>query len=167
MESKAPSLPAQGLHAGRQTGWPASGLKRLGAWVLHHRWVTGAAAALTLLVVFGATWWFGTSSPVEYLTAPVTRGDVVTTITASGSVNPVVIVAGRNLCLGHDRGPQLRLQHPGPQGQLCAKIDPKPYQVVVDQDQADLAMAKAQLAKDRANLVYTEITQKRDDILLE
>ncbi|MGO8711377.1 MAG: efflux RND transporter periplasmic adaptor subunit [Rhizomicrobium sp.] len=166
MESKAPSLPAQGLHAGRQTGWPASGLKRLGAWVLHHRWVTGAAAALTLLVVFGATWWFGTSSPVEYLTAPVTRGDVVKTITASGTVNPVIIVEVGTYVSGPIEALSCDYNTKVHKGQLCAKIDPKPYQVVVDQDQADLAVARAQLAKDRANLVYTEITQKRDDILL-
>ena len=51
-------------------------------------------------------------------------------------------------------------------GQLCAKIDPRPYQVVVDQNAADLAVAKAQLVKDQANLVYTEVTQKRNDALL-
>jgi HlyD family secretion protein len=31
-------------------------------------------------------------SPTRYVTAAVTRGDVVTTITASGTVNPVVTV---------------------------------------------------------------------------
>ena len=36
-------------------------------------------------------------------------------------------------------------------GQLCAKIDPAPYQIIVDEDQADLATAKAQLVKDQAN----------------
>jgi HlyD family secretion protein len=51
-------------------------------------------------------------------------------------------------------------------GQLCAKIDPKPYQVIVDQDQAELDVAKAQLAKDQANVVYTKITHERYDLLL-
>ena len=32
-------------------------------------------------------------------------------------------------------------------GQLCAKIDPRPYQSVVSQDAANLAAAKAQLDK--------------------
>ena len=42
------------------------------------------------------------------------------------------------------------------QGQVCAKIDPRPYQTVVDQDQANLAVAKAQLEKDKANLAYAK-----------
>ena len=50
-------------------------------------------------------------------------------------------------------------------GQLCAKIDPKPYQVVVDQVQADLDVAKAQLAKDQANVAYTKVSHERTDLL--
>ena len=50
-------------------------------------------------------------------------------------------------------------------GQLCAKIDPKPYQVIVDQDQAELDVAKAQLVKDQANVVYTKISHERYDLL--
>jgi HlyD family secretion protein len=37
-------------------------------------------------------------------------------------------------------------------GQLCAKIDPRPYQIVVDQNRADLAAAEARLEKDKADL---------------
>ena len=51
-------------------------------------------------------------------------------------------------------------------GQLCATIDPKPYQIVVDQDQAEVNTAMAQLAKDQANLAYTQVNQKRYDALL-
>jgi HlyD family secretion protein len=35
-------------------------------------------------------------------------------------------------------------------GQLCAKIDPRPYQIVVDQNRADLAAAEARLEKDKS-----------------
>ena len=37
----------------------------------------------------------------------------------------------------------------------------------MDEDQADLTTAKAQLTKDQANLVYTQLTQGRDDTLLK
>jgi len=36
--------------------------------------------------------------------------------------------------------------------QLCAKIDPRPYQAVVDQDEAELRAAEARLQKDNADL---------------
>ena len=50
-------------------------------------------------------------------------------------------------------------------GQVCAKIDPRPYQAVVDQDKANLAVAKAQLEKDKANLEYTKVNSGRTALL--
>ncbi|MFZ3324471.1 MAG: efflux RND transporter periplasmic adaptor subunit, partial [Methylocella sp.] len=41
-------------------------------------------------------------------------------------------------------------------GQLCAKIDPRPYQIVVDQNRADLAAAEARLEKDKADLTQAK-----------
>ena len=52
-------------------------------------------------------------------------------------------------------------------GQICAKIDPRPYQTVVDQDKAILAVAKAQLEKDKANLEYTKLNSGRTALLAQ
>ncbi len=41
-------------------------------------------------------------------------------------------------------------------GQLCAKIDARPYQIVVDQSRADLAAAEARLEKDKAELAQAK-----------
>jgi HlyD family secretion protein len=49
----------------------------------------------------------------------------------------------------------LRCQYDSESG-LCAKIDPRPYQNVFDQDQTDLAAAKARLDKDKANLAKAQ-----------
>lgn len=46
-------------------------------------------------------------------------------------------------------------------GQICARIDPRPYQAEVDQDRAILATAKAQLEKDEANLIYASGLARR------
>jgi HlyD family secretion protein len=105
------------------------------------------------------------AAPPHYVTTVVTQGDVVKTITASGTVNPVVVVSvgtyvsGTIEALSCDYNTQVH------KGQLCAKIDPKPYQVIVDQDQAELDVAKAQLVKDQANVVYTKINHERYDLL--
>jgi len=119
------------------------------------------------LVGGGVVYWMAhRAAPPRYVTTAVTQGDVVTTITASGSVNPVVIVevgtyvSGTIDTLNCDYNTRVH------QGQLCAKIDPKPYQVIVDQDQADLDLAKAQLVKDKANVVYAKISHERQDQLL-
>jgi HlyD family secretion protein len=113
----------------------------------------------------GVYWLASRATPPRYVTTVAAPGEVVTTITASGSVNPVVVVSvgtyvsGPIATLSCDYNTRVK------KGQLCAKIDPKPYQVVVDQDQADLEVAKAQLLKDQANVVYTKINHERLELL--
>jgi len=130
------------------------------------RWIGAGAAAVVVLGVAG--YWFAHRAPaVQYVTAPVTRGDVTTTITASGSINPVITVAvgtyvsGTIVSLTCDYNTRVR------KGQLCAKIDPAPYQIVVDEDQAELALAQAQLVKDQANLAYTKLASGRAALLFK
>ena len=135
--------------------------------IKHVNWkLIGLLGAGAVLVGGAVIYWIANrAAPPSYVTTAVTQGDVVTTITASGSVNPVVIVevgtyvSGTIETLSCDYNTRVH------KGQLCAKIDPKPYQVTVDQDQADLEVAKAQLVKDRANVVYTKITHERADLL--
>jgi HlyD family secretion protein len=110
-------------------------------------------------------WIVNRAVPPRYVTTAATQGDVVTTITASGSVNPVVVVqvgtyvSGTIATLSCDYNTRVH------KGQLCAKIDPKPYQIIVDQNQAELDVAKAQLVKDQANVVYTKISHERYELL--
>ena len=129
--------------------------------------VIGPLIAGAVLVGGAAVYWIVNRPTLpHYVTAAVTRGDVVTTITASGSVNPVVIVVVGSYVSGTIETLSCDYNTRVHKGQLCAKIDPKPYQVIVDQDQADLAVAKAQLIKDQANVVYTKLNHERLDLLL-
>ncbi|MGH6839187.1 MAG: efflux RND transporter periplasmic adaptor subunit, partial [Methylocella sp.] len=50
-------------------------------------------------------------------------------------------------------------------GQLCAKIDPRPYQLTVDQSRADLAATEARLAKDKADLAHARAAFERNEAL--
>jgi HlyD family secretion protein len=135
--------------------------------IARSRWMVAGLVAAAVAVGGGLFWLTHRTPPVVYITAPVIRGDVVTTITASGSVNPVVTVqvgtyvSGTIISLTCDYNTQVH------KGQLCAKIDPAPYQIVVDEDVADLATAKAQLVKDQANLVYANVSHQRADLLLK
>jgi HlyD family secretion protein len=124
--------------------------------------------AAGVVALGGGAWWLTHRGPaVSYVTAPVTRGDVTTAITASGTVNPVVTVqvgtyvSGTIISLSCDFNTRVH------KGQLCAKIDPAPYQIIVDEDQADLATARAQLAKDQANAVYTKLASDRAALLFK
>jgi HlyD family secretion protein len=116
--------------------------------------------------ITGLRWWRArTMVQVAYVTAPVERGQVIRTVTATGTVNPVLnIIVGTYVSgviqdLYCDFNTRVR------KGQLCAKIDPRPYQTVVDQDRANVATAQAQLLKDQASLAYAELTFTRQQSL--
>jgi HlyD family secretion protein len=124
--------------------------------------------AVVAAVIVSGVWLLMHRPPaVGYVTAPVTRGDVVTTIGASGSVNPVVTVQVGTYVSGVIQALSCDYNTRVHKGQLCAKIDPGPYQVIVDEDRAQLDTGKAQLVKDQANQAYTKITRQRAELLFQ
>jgi HlyD family secretion protein len=129
------------------------------------RWRRGAGGAILLLLfALAGGWWWTASRPAppRYLTAAATRGDVIRTVTATGTVNPVLTIIVGTYVSGVIQQISCDYNTPVKQGQICAKIDPRPYQAVVDQDRANLAVARAQLGKDQAALVYAEVTDRRN-----
>jgi HlyD family secretion protein len=52
-------------------------------------------------------------------------------------------------------------------GQICALIDPLPFQVIVDQDTASLHSAMAQLAKDRVAAANQAVVYAYDQKLID
>ena len=123
-----------------------------------------AAALAAVLVVAGAgAWWVSTGpAPVQYTTAPVTRGDVTRTVTATGTVNPMLTIIVGSYVSGVIQELYCDYNTVVKVGQVCAKIDARPYQSVVDQGRANLAVARAQLEKDKASLAYAKVTYERN-----
>ena len=120
-------------------------------------WFIGGLLSLLVIAVIAATWWaLDGRSTVHYATTPIARGPVIRTVTATGTVNPeLTIIVGAAVSgfiqeLSCDYNTRVK------KGQVCASIDPRPYQSVVDQNTANLAVAKAQLEKDKANLTYAK-----------
>jgi HlyD family secretion protein len=131
-----------------------------------HWRVIGVAAAIIVLAVGGGGYWLTHRASAErYVTAPVTRGDVTTTITASGSVNPVVTVQVGSYVSGPIQALSCDYNTRVSKGQLCAKIDPRSYQIIVAEDQAGLRTAQSQLIKDQAGLVYARLAHQRAALL--
>ncbi len=92
-----------------------------------------------------------------YITEKVTRGDIITAVTATGTLNAVTSVnvgtqvSGRITTLFAD------FNSPVKKGQMIARIDPALFQAQADQARANLANAKANLDKAAA----TEADGKR------
>lgn len=103
----------------------------------------------------------------RYLTAAVTRGPIVRSVIATGTVNPVTVVQVGTYVSGPIQAIYADFNAPVKAGQLIAKIDPRPYQVKVDESAAALNNAKAQLRKDRADLAYKKITYERNQALFK
>jgi multidrug efflux pump subunit AcrA (membrane-fusion protein) len=78
--------------------------------------------------------------PLQYAAAPVTPGPVVRSVTATGTVNPVLTIIVGTYVSGVIQETYCDYNTKVTKGQLCAKIDP-PYQAVVDQDRAKYVLA--------------------------
>ncbi len=89
------------------------------------------------------------------------------TVTASGTVNPMTTVQVGTYVSGVLQDLHCDFNTQVKAGQLCAKIDPRPYQTIVDQENAALGTARAQLAKDQAALAFAKVIYDRDVDLLK
>jgi len=138
------------------------------------RWLGGrgfwlAIALLLLLAAAGGTvWWtMRSTATVHYTTVPPSRGVIARTVTATGTVNPELTIIVGSYVSGVIQSLSCDYNTKVKAGQICAKIDPRPYQTVVNQDKAILGVAKAQLEKDKANLAYSKLNYGRNRWLVE
>jgi len=116
---------------------------------------------IVLLLLTGSLWIMANlnhnmASMGQIIEMQFERGSEVSAVTASGVVAPTATApvgargSGVIQALYCDANMQVKA------GQLCAKIDPRPYQIVVDQSRADLAAAEARLEKDKADLAQAK-----------
>jgi HlyD family secretion protein len=125
------------------------------------------AVVVAVAATFAGYAWLHRTAAPHYLTGTVTRGEVQRTVTASGTVNPMTTVQVGTYVSGVLQELHCDFNTEVKAGQLCAKIDPRPYQSIVDQESAALGTARAQLAKDQANLAFARTVYDRDVDLLK
>lgn len=113
---------------------------------------------IVLLVALAAGAWFGYAAykksqiqPMAFHSAPATRGPLRASVSASGTLSPVVSVnvgaqvSGRILELHADFNSEVEV------GQLLARIDPSVYEAAVEQNAARSASASANYREAEAN----------------
>jgi HlyD family secretion protein len=123
------------------------------------------ALVLALCGFAAGAWWLvadrGDAEAPRYVTVVVDRGPIASTVTATGTVNPVetvqvgTYVSGPIQTLGADFNTPVR------KGQLLATIDPRPFRLKVAAAEAELANARAALTKARADRELKERTLRR------
>lgn len=121
-----------------------------------------AACGLGLAALIGYAAWRAQPVAPQYVTAVVDIGSVAPAVVASGAVNPITTIQVGTYVSGVIQAVLCDFNTQVKAGQLCARIDPRPYQTVVEQEQAALAIAQAQAARDRANLDYALLLDRRN-----
>jgi HlyD family secretion protein len=124
-------------------------------------------AALALAVAGGAWWTMRGGPSVRYVTVPAARGAIQRAVTTTGTVNPELTIIVGSYVSGVIQTLTCDYNTKVKAGQSCAKIDPRPYQTLVNQAKANLAEERAQLEKDKANLAYAKLNYARNLVLIK
>jgi HlyD family secretion protein len=91
-------------------------------------------------------------APVRYRTAAVERGPVISLVTATGTINPVVSVQVGTQVSGMIKSLHADFNSVVKAGDIVAVIDPEPLRARRDQAASNLEMSKANTARARTDL---------------
>jgi biotin carboxyl carrier protein len=134
--------------------------------VVRRRWRITEAAALILALGGGwLIWSLNRGTSARYVTQELDRGPVVSTVPASRVVGSAATTPVGARVSGVVQTLECGTSMKVKAGQLCAKIDPRPYQVIIDQNKSDLAEAEARFAKDKADLAKAKTAFERFEAL--
>src|SRR5215467_10167790 len=108
------------------------------------------SAAAVLLLTSGVWVYERNSGKLHFQTAAVERGDIQSTISATGNCNAVVTVQVGSQVSGNIKALYADFNTKVKKGQLVAEIDPEAFQARVDQGKATLDSARAAVVSARA-----------------
>jgi HlyD family secretion protein len=104
----------------------------------------------------------GSENGQKFKTAPVTRGNLKATVTATGTLNAVTTVLVGTQVSGTIKQIYADFNSSVKKGQLIAEIDPATFQAQVEQQRANLMASKANVAKAKTALADAERTMQRN-----
>lgn len=105
-------------------------------------------------------------APVRYRTASVERGQVVSVVSATGTINPVVSVQVGTQVSGMVKSLHADFNSRVKAGEIVAVIDPEPFKARREQAASNLDMARASVARARADLAQRKRELSRVEALL-
>lgn len=108
---------------------------------------------MAILAAGGYTLFKGKEDDLKYRTEKVSTGEIVSTVTASGTVNAVTTVLVGTQVSGTIKDIYVDFNSRVKKGQLIAQIDSATFEAQVEQAKANLLSAKANLEKSDAALL--------------
>ena len=111
-------------------------------------------SAIAVLLAGGAGFWYYLSNrdQAQYQTAPIERGKIQSSISATGNCNAVVTVQVGSQVSGNIKALYADFNTKVKKGQLVAEIDPEVFQARVDQAKASLDSARSAVVSARAGV---------------
>lgn len=119
--------------------------------------VTIAVLSVLALIAFR-----GKGEEPQFRTERVSRGDVLSTVTATGTVNPVTTVLVGTQVSGTVKELYVDFNSLVKKGQVIAQIDPATFEAQVEQARANLLSANANVEKAETTLLDARRTMKRN-----
>lgn len=120
---------------------------------------------ITVVIVIGIAAFLGLrnkGNAPQFRTEKATRGDITSTVTATGTVNAVTTVLVGTQVSGTIKQIFVDFNSKVAKGQLIAQIDPALFEAQVDQAKANVVTAKANLAKADVSVVDSQRTLERN-----
>jgi HlyD family secretion protein len=118
-----------------------------------------------LIIVFGVAAFFlfkNNGNNIPFKVEKVTKGEIVSSVTATGTVNAVTTVLVGTQVSGTIKTLYVDFNSPVKKGQIIAQIDPATFEAQVGQARANLFSAKANLVKSEATVVDAKRTMERN-----
>lgn len=119
---------------------------------LRKRWVWIVAIIIVAFAGYAITLWTQKNATPQYKTTKIERGPITASVSASGTLNPVVSVQVGSQVSGQLKEILVDFNSEVKQGQLIARIDPETFEYKVRQAQADVDAARAQVMIQQANI---------------
>jgi HlyD family secretion protein len=121
-------------------------------------------AVITVIAVLGAGTYFLASKKgngAKFRTEKVTKGDIISSVTASGTVNAVTTVLVGTQVSGTIKDILVDYNSKVTKGQIIAQIDPSLFEAQEDQAKANLLASKANLEKAESSLADAKRSMNR------
>jgi HlyD family secretion protein len=126
-----------------------------------------AILAIALGAFFGYRQWSGRNDSVALATAPVTRGDIVETVDATGTLQAVTTVQVGTQISGTVKALYADFNSEVHKGQVIAELDPSLLQTEVEQARATIVRLQAEVDRARVQLDDAKIKAQRAQELFD
>jgi len=123
--------------------------------------IIAVITVVAVLAVVGFIWRNNKGTDVKFRTDKVVRGDITSTVTASGTVNAVTTVLVGTQVSGTVKEIFVDFNSAVKKNQVIAQIDPATFEAQVEQARAGLLLAKANLEKSEAMLADSQRSMNR------